>query len=159
MVGLGGAVGKAVTKSCLPPLQKAGVIIGSGLIAGLGHSMISTINRSLVSSENIDKSTASNTTSTASNTTSTDINSNISKLIDDSQSSPLQDLLFQLEAMDFVCLSLIYILKVQLIFKFYFKDNINLNLSNILGIKFNKILEFYLNKIIGLNKKISIIWI
>ena len=152
MVGLGGAVGKAVSKSSLPPLQKAGVIIGSGLVAGLSHSMISTLNRSQVLSENIDKSIASNTTST-------DINSNISKLIDDSQSSPLQDLLFQLEAMDYVCLSLIYILIIQLVFKFYIKDNVNLNLSKLLGNNINMKIEFYLNKIIKLNKKMSIIWI
>lgn len=151
-VGLGGAVGKAVAKSSLPPLQKAGVIIGSGLVAGLGHSMISTLNRSQVLSENNDKSTASNTTSTY-------INSNISKLMDDSESSPLQNLLFQLEAMDLVCLSLMYLLIIQLVFKFYFKDNVNLNLSKLLGNNINMKIEFYLNKIIKLNKKMNIIWI
>src|SRR4051812_45358822 len=110
IVGVSIAVGKAVTKASLPPLQKASFLVGSGLAAGLGHSMISTLNRSQVLSENINTSTASSTTSTATN-----INSNISKFIDDSQSSTLQDLLFQLEAMDYVCLSLIYILIIQLV--------------------------------------------
>ena len=38
IVGVSGAVGKAVTKSGMPPLQKAGFILGSGLVAGIGHS-------------------------------------------------------------------------------------------------------------------------
>jgi len=152
ILGVSIAVGKAVTKASLPPLQKAGFLVGSGLAASLGHSMISTLNRSQVLSENINTSTASSTTSTA-----TIINSNISKFIDDSQSSTLQDLLFQLEAMDYVCLSLIYILIIQLVFKLYFKDNVNLNLSKLLGNNINNKMEFYLNKIIKLNKQMSII--
>jgi hypothetical protein len=152
IVGVSIAVGKAVTKASLPPLQKAGFLVGSGLAASLGHSMISTLNRNQVLSENINTSTASSTTSTATN-----INSNISKFIDDSQSSTLQDLLFQLEAMDYVCLSLIYILIIQLVFKLYFKDNVNLNLSKLLPNNINNKMEFYLNKIIKLNKQMSII--
>ena len=45
MVGVGTAVGKAVSKASLPPLQKAGFIVGSALVAGVGHSWISSVNR------------------------------------------------------------------------------------------------------------------
>jgi hypothetical protein len=37
IVGIGAAVGKGVAKSAMPPLQKAGIIVGSSLIAGLGN--------------------------------------------------------------------------------------------------------------------------
>ena len=48
---------------------------------------------------------------------------------------------------------------IQILFKIHFKDSIIFNLSWIIGDKFNKILEFYINKIIALNKKMSTIYI
>lgn len=150
MVGVSTAAGKAVAKSSMPPLQKAGFIVGSGLTAGLGHSIISTFNTNKVLSENINTSTASKVPS---NTT----NININKFMNDSQSSPLQSLLFQFEDMDYVCLSLIYLLIIQLVFKLYFKDNVSLNLSKILGNNIDSKMEYYLNKIIKLNKQMSVI--
>jgi hypothetical protein len=50
-----------------------------------------------------------------------------------------------------------YLLIIQLIFKLYFKDEVNLNLSNLLGNNVNKKIELYLNKAIKLNKQMSII--
>ena len=41
----------------------------------------------------------------------------------------------------------------------YFKDTINLNLLKLLGNNANKKIEFYLNKIIKLNKQMSVVWI
>jgi len=143
MVGLGGAVGKAVAKSGIPPLQKVGFIVGSGLAAGVGHSLISAANRDTIRAENIVTSSASN----------------VSKLVDDSHISHLQELFFNGEMMSYVCLSIVYLLIIQLMFKFYFKDNINLNLSRLLGNNLNTKIEFYFNKIIKLNKQMSIIWV
>ena len=48
IVGIWGAVGKTIAKTSIPPLQKATVIEGSGLIAGLGHSMITTLNKNSI---------------------------------------------------------------------------------------------------------------
>jgi len=59
----------------------------------------------------------------------------------------------------YVSLSLTYILVIQLVYKLYFKDTINLNLDKILGINVNNKVEFYLNKTIKLNKQMSIMWI
>lgn len=146
-VSLDKEAGKAIDKSSFTPVQKAGVIVGSALAAGLGHSVISTLNRNQVLLDNMDRSTSS------------DICNNISKFLNNSQSSHLQDLLFQLEAMNYVCLSLIYILILQIIFKFSIKDNITLSLSKLLGSKTNNKLEFYINKIIKLNKRMSIVYI
>jgi hypothetical protein len=144
MVGVSAAVGKAIAKSGMPPLQKAGVIVASSIIGGVGHSAISAANREGVRG-------------TGNTTTPSD--SYVNKLIDDSHVSPLQDLLFQEEILNYTCLSLVYILIIQLIFKLYFKNTIRFNLSKLLGDNFNTKLELYGNKIINLNKQMSIIWI
>ncbi len=155
MVGVSTAVGKVLTKSSMPPLQKAGIIVGASLLAGLGHSKISAINRNSVLEENIKNN------NDIYNNTISNINSNVNKFISDSNlpSSPLQDLLLNLEVTSYVCFSLILILIIQIIFKFYFTDKINLGLFSIVGVNVNNRLEFYLNKIIELNKRTNIIWI
>ena len=150
IAGVGITVSKGIAKFYIPPLQKAGVIVGSGLVAGLGHLLLITLNRNKVFYGSVNIST------TLSATTSADINSNVSKFLDDTlTSSPLQDLLFYLESMNYVCLSLIFILAIQILFKFYLKDNVTLPLSNILDIRINNSMQYYFNKIIKLNKKIS----
>jgi len=90
MVGVSTTVGKAVVKSGMPPLQKAGLIVGASALGGLFHSKISSINRSQVAAEN-----AATTTTTS--ILSTNIDSHISKLVDDSHISALQELLLNLE--------------------------------------------------------------
>ena len=152
MIGVGTAVGKAVSKASLPPLQKAGFIVGSALVAGVGHSWISSVNRNAITAENA-------TITTTYSISGSDINSRINKFIDDSHISPLQEFLFNGEMMNYVCLGLIYLLIIQLVFKLYFKDTINLNLLKLLGNNANKKIEFYLNKIIKLNKQMSVVWI
>lgn len=57
IAGIGTAVAKAVAKSSMPPLQKAGLIISSGLITGVGHSIITNINRYRYFNENISSKT------------------------------------------------------------------------------------------------------
>jgi hypothetical protein len=56
-------------------------------------------------------------------------------------------------------LKLIILLIIQIIFKLYLRDNITLKFSSILGEQFNINLEYYINKIISLNKKMSTIYI
>jgi hypothetical protein len=140
MVGVAAAVSKAVAKSGMPPLQKVGVVLGSSLISGLAHSKLSTM-------DSADTAFTSNTVN----------NTIVNKFLNDSHVSPLQDLLFNGEMMSYVCLSLIYIVIIQLIFKLYFKDTLNLNFINILSDNIKKKLEYYLNKIIKLNKQMSIL--
>ena len=153
IVGIGTAVGKGITKSAMPPLQKAGIIVGSSLITGLGHSIISNVNINKVLQDNI----STRSTSTTSSNSTNDV---LNKLIDNTTpSSPLENLLFDIEALNYICLSLVIILIIQIFFKFYLKDSINLNLSKFLGININNKLEYYLNIIIKLNKKMSFIYI
>lgn len=79
--------------------------------------------------------------------------------INTTPSSPLENLLFDIEALNYICLSLVIILIIQILFKFYLKYSITLNFSNLLGININNKLEYYLNVIIKLNKKMSFIYI
>ncbi len=148
MAGVSTAVAKGIVKFSLPTVQKAGVIIGGALVAGFGHSIITTVNKNNISLQHVSNSNLGN-----------NIYSNISKLVDDSLSSPLQTLLFDIKGLNITCLSLIIILAIQIFFKFYIKDNINLNLSHILGVNLKNKLEYYFNKIIILNKKMSNLYI
>lgn len=89
---------------------------------------------------------------------SIDTSSNVSKFLSDSISSPLQDLLVNFEMMSYVCLSLIYVIVIQLLFKIYFKNEINLKNFYGLNANWRTNINYYLNKIIKSNKQMSIIW-
>jgi len=96
--------------------------------------------------------TAQNTSTSFGSST----HSQVHKILNDYHSSPLQDFLFSGEMLTYVSLSLTYILIIQLVYKLYFKDTVNLNLDKFLGINVNSKVEFYLNKTIKLNKQMSI---
>lgn len=150
IVGVSSAVSKAIVKSGMPPLQKATLIIGGGLIGGIAHSQISALNRNNIESNNsIPKSVVLNTGD----------DTQISRFLSESKVSPLQEVLLNSEILNYTSLSIIYILIIQLIFKIYFQDIITLKLSSILGNKFNNKSEYYLNKIIKINKQMGIVWI
>jgi hypothetical protein len=142
MAGIASAVSKGIAKSSMPPLQKAGIIMAGAISGGFAHSIITTINRKNISSVHDNY-----------------IHSNINKFIDDSSSSSLQTLLFDIEGLNITCLSLIILLIIQIIFKLHLKDNITLKFSSIFSEKFNSSLEYYINNIISLNKKMSTIYI
>ena len=147
-IGLAGTVGafsyaisKGIAKSSLPPLQKAGIIAAGGLMGASVHARASYLNKQLP---------GVNTTSSTITTIVSD--NNVNKFLPDSEISSFQGILWWTEIIDYACLSVIYILIIQLVFKLYFNNNITLNLSKFLGNDFNKKMEFYLNKIIKLNK-------
>ena len=155
IAGVSSAVAKGLIKSGMPPVQKVGVILGAGLIGGLSHTKLIVMNKNSIllheSKENIENESSSNLS---------DLHLSVSKLINGTtQNSPLQDLLFNLEITNYVCLSLISILLVQILFKFYIKSNVTLPLSNFFGNNFNDKLEYYINKIIILNQKMNVIYI
>ena len=137
---VGGLVGKAVAKAPMPPLAKAGLVVGGAIVGGVVEKVINN-------SGNIG----------ASSTFSVN-NGTISKLVNDSQVSVLQENFFLQEVFYSVVLYMVLLIVIQLIFKLYFKDNVKLNLSKLLGVNFNNKVEYYLNKIILLNKKMSIFW-
>lgn len=141
VAGISTAVGKTIAKSSVPPVQKAAIVIGGGLIGGLIHSGISHINRANSWDGNI----------TANNISKSTVNS-INKLVDDTAINPLEGLLFSIQGINSICLALILILIIQLYIRFYLKNTVNITWLNP---NFNK----YLNKLIDLNKKVSIIYI
>jgi len=146
----------------MPPVQKAGVIIAAGLIGGLFYSKISAINRNSIMQENLNyfDVNALSVKQEAKQDIANGISSNINKFIDNTiPSSPLEDFLTNIEITNYVCISLIIILSIQVIFKFQMFENVNIKLSYLLGVKLNNALEYYLNKIISLNKKMSVIYI
>lgn len=116
------------------------------MIWGLFHSSLSHYNNS-----KLNNGSFSNPTS--------NIDPNISKFLDDNIYSPLEGLLINLELTNYVCIYLLILLIIQLVFKFQFKDNIKLNLTRILGEKLNNSLEFYVNKLLKINKKVSTMYI
>jgi len=140
IAGIAGAVGKAIAKSSIPPVQKAAIIIGSGLIGGLIHSGVSHINRASVLENMIRNNNIS------------DIDKSINKLVDDTITNPLEGLLFSIQGINTICLTFTLILIIQLFIRFHVKESIN---NNILGTTLNK----YLNKLIVLNKKVSVVYI
>lgn len=153
ITGLGMAVSKCLVKTSMPPLQKAAVVVAGGVLGAATHSTFSNMNRARVLDEQ--NSISSNSTSISSN-----ITTNITKLIDDNiVSSPLENLLLNIEIISSICLSLLIILTIQIIMKFYISKNFKLNMSNIFGISINKKIEYYINKIIILNKNMSNIFI
>lgn len=161
MAGVAFAVAKAIAKY-MPPVQKAGImiIVAGSLTAGFAHSIVSTISRNNIHTSSVSNS-GINSVNNLNNVSDhvNNVSSNLNKFMDDPSISPLQTLLFDIEGLNMTCLSLIVILCIQIIFKFYLRDSITLKLSSLLGVKFNNKAEYYLNKIIKLNKKMSHIYI
>ena len=85
----------------------------------------------------------------------------VNKLLDDSTDSfsDLMLLILSIDTLACVCLNLFFILFMMILFKFFFEDNIKLNFSRFIGEKFNNSLNYYLIKLIQLNKKTSTVYI
>jgi hypothetical protein len=154
-VGLAGTVGavsagvaKVVSKSSIPPMQKAGMVIGGAIIGGGIHIAGSGLNR-------LNSGGSSNNNNNISSN-----NENISKLIDDSNNSGLNDLILGIDMITYACFSLMILLSLMIFFKFYLDENkIKLNLYYLVGDKLNNNLEYYLIKLIKLNKITNNIYI
>nr|YP_009715284.1 hypothetical protein [Russula subnigricans]QGK88090.1 hypothetical protein [Russula subnigricans] len=146
IVGIAIIVGKAITNTVIPIFPKAGVILVSFFILRIAHSRISIMNRNMINDTDLNTST------------SIDNNSNISEISNDLITSPLEDLLINFEMMNYVCLSLTYIIVIQLFFKLCFKNKINLKFFYMLNANWITKINYYLNKIIKINKQMSVIW-
>jgi hypothetical protein len=146
IVGVSAAIGKSITKSSIPPVQKAAIIGGGALIGGLVQSGLSHINRANAL-EAISKNSANNNSSSSTNTI-------VNKLLDDisSNTSPLEGLLLSIQGISRICFILIIILIIQLFIRLHIKESVNIS---ILGNKLN----MYINKLIVFNKKVNIIYI
>lgn len=157
VAGVSAAVSKGIASSSLPPLQKAAVIVGSAMAGGAIHVGASAINRK----NNIVNSIVSNGKSFESGSKSSSIGDNINKFIDNSvDHSPIKDLILSIEILNKVCLCLTLILFMQILFKFFLDESkINFDLSSFIGTNLNDKLNYYLVKIIRINKKIGNIYL
>lgn len=156
VAGVAGAVAKGLAKSSLPPLAKAGVIVGSGVAGGAIFVGTSAVNRVVNKGSNITTSSPTLTSSNLSN------GPGLNKFFGDSNDnfSDLMVLLLSIDTLTLVCLSLTSILFIIILFKFFLNENnIKLNLSSLIGDKLNNSLNYYIIKIIKLNKKANTIFI
>lgn len=141
IVGVAGAVGKTIIKSSKPPMQKAAVVVGAGLMGGFIHSGVSHINR-VNALENITKN----------NKDISEVSTSVNNLVNDTITSPLEGLLFSIQGINAICFTFTLILVIQLFVRLHIKEGINIS---ILSANSNK----YLNKLIVLNKRASVIYI
>ena len=155
VAGVSGAVGKAIAKSSLPPLQKAGMVVGAGVAGGAVHIGTSAINRAL----NTPSTTSPPTTTPP---TTSNLPDGVNKLLPDPGDgySDLMLLILCIDTLTCVCLGFILILFMMILFKFYLnEEKVKLSFSGIIGDKMNKNLNYYLVKLIQLNKKTSTVYI
>lgn len=152
VAGVATAVGKSITSSSLPPAQKAAIIVGGALAGGAIHVGTSAINRknAVTASKSINDSMSASATD------------NIKKYLDPTN-SPIQDLLYSIDILNTVCLALVFILTIQIIFKFFLHANgasaTRFDISSFVGINLNNRLNEYFKKLISINKKVSNIYI
>lgn len=77
-----------------------------------------------------------------------------------SENSELMNVILSLDIMTYACLYLILNLFMIILFKFYFKEeSFKFDISAFVGDKFNANFNFYLIKLIQLNKKTSSVYI
>ena len=157
IAGLGSAVGKAIASSSLPPIQKTVLVVGGGILGGAIHYGYNSAKSSrknsylnLPQGENFDKDKSN----------LNDFPENIDKFIGSTENSPIVDLIYSIEIISHVCFSIIIILFILILFKFFFYDKtIKLNLSSIIGHKLNNLLNYKFLKYIKLSKMTNDIYI
>lgn len=154
IAGVSTAVGKAIGKSSMPPLQKTGIILGSAGLAGgihIGTSAINKIVNSSVPNNNENKNSLTDNV-ISSNTNIESANKFIGEGFNNL--SELKLLLLSMNTIIGISLTLIVILFSIILFKFYLKEE-NIKLNHLIGNKLNNLLI----KLIRLNKKTSNIYI
>jgi hypothetical protein len=114
VAGITTAAAKSISKSYLPPVQKAGIIFAGGIIGGIIHVAASAINHNNISYNSQILSKSIN-------------NDNVNKFLDINNNSPLEILLQCINILSDINIFLIFILSLQLFYKFYISDKPKLN--------------------------------
>ena len=148
VAGVSTAVAKGITKSSLPPVQKAGIIAAGGVVGGIIHVATSAINHN-------------NNIYNSSQTLSKSINNdNVNNFLDLNNNSPLEILLQCINILSDINIFLIFILVLQLFFKFYISDKPKLNwVEYIFSSTYSDNFKSLIYKIIKLNKNMSRVYI
>ena len=101
-------VGKAIAKTSLPPMQKVGAIVVSTAIANASYVGSSAI-RSMHSQ--------------VPNNNSSGVSNVVNKFVESTDNSPLKDLIFSIDVLNYCSLSLLIILFSIIMFKFFININ------------------------------------
>ena len=149
--GMAAGVAKAVAKSPLPPMQKAGLVIGAGIVGAVLHTGASAINAQTHVKHSIDKSPAS----TNQNVLSKDVNEFIGSINDH---TPLEILLQCICILNSICIWLIVILIMQILFKVYINDKPELKIIDYILPSYSNNIKIYVYKLIKLNKNMNIFY-
>ena len=112
---LAGGVAKSVAKSSLPPFQKAGLVVASGIASAVLHTGASAINAQTHAASSISKSSSS----TGQNTLPKDVNQFMGSLDD---LTPLEILLQCICILNSLCIWIMIFLSMQILFKVYLSD-------------------------------------
>ena len=151
VAGLSSAMAKGISKASVPPLQKAGIIMAGGVVGGIIHIISSTVNHS---------NTYSNVGSSVNKSLNNSNNNNINNLVDLSNNiSPIEILLKCINILSDISLFLLFILSLQLFYKFYLNDKPKLEwLQLVFSSAYSDKIRIWVYKIIKLNKNMSIIY-
>lgn len=144
-------MGKGIAKSSIPPVQKVGIIIAGGIVGGVIHTIASSINHNNIQS-NISSSTKHYIPSSN--------NNNSNNLLDFGNNiSPLEILLQSINILSYIYLFLVFVLILQLMYKYYISDKPELNwLKYIFSTSNYEKIRILIYKVIRLNKNINIIY-
>src|ERR1700746_866359 len=107
ITGIAGAVSKTIAKTSIPPLQKAGIVVGSSALMGLFHSKLAIANR-----RSILENTLNNIEDNKTDIMKESIMSN-NFLGNDITNNPLVDMLENIQLTNYVFLSMLFILTIQ----------------------------------------------
>lgn len=114
-IGRAGGVAKIIAKSSIPPLQKAGLVVASGIAGAVLHTGGSAINAQTHAASSISKSSGS----TGQSTLPKDLNQFIGSGDD---FTPLKILLQCICILNSLCIWIIIFLPIQILFKVYLSD-------------------------------------
>jgi cytochrome c oxidase subunit 1 len=111
VAGISSAVAKGIAKSSIPPVQKAGIIMAGGVVGGVVHTIASTIHHA--NSQSIGKGNY--------NTSFPNQNTN-NFLYGGDNISHLEILLQCINILSYISVFLLFILCLQVAYKFYLTD-------------------------------------
>lgn len=149
VAGVSSAVAKGVSKSSLPPVQKAGIIVAGGIIGGTIHTIASAVNYNKIRNNNY----------TDTGNSIINSNPNITKFLGSVNESPLEILIQSINILSDVSLFLIVILCLQLFYKYYVSDTPKLKILDFVFPNHSNKIKNLIYKIIKLNKNMNSVYI
>ena len=148
---LAGGVAKSIAKSSIPPFQKAGLVVASGIAGAVLHTGASAINAQTHAASSISKSSGS----TGQSTLPKDVNQFIGSVND---LTPLEILLQCICILNSLCIWIMIFLSMQIFFKIYLSDKPELKFIDSLLPFYSEKIKVYISKLIRLNKKLSLFY-